>query len=172
LWVPLAAALMLVITGVFIGRMIFTGDYLNERSAQTAAVLDPAVVAEFNELVGQYLDRAQMILMGLDNLEAGDEVFDLRHQQRVSQQLLRQGRVLKSHQAVVTDQQYGILVDEIERVLLQFANSEQNDFDWTVRLIQEGIEENSILLKITLTRLDRKGARPRQVPLKTSSIIA
>lgn len=160
-WVPVAAAVLLVATGIFIGR----STYLSRTGAPAharAAVLDPALVAEFNTLAGRYLERSRILLLGLGNFDTEYDdpaVFNFSQQQMISQELLYQGRELRSHKVAASNQGLQYLVDEIELILLQLANSEGENLKWTIQLVQEGIEKNSILLKITLTGLgpDREG---------------
>jgi hypothetical protein len=154
-WISVAAAVLLVATGIFIGQSLYVGRSADGAYAR-ASVFDPAVVAEFNSLASTYLERSKVILIGLDNFDPRNDdlsTMNFSRQQRFSQELLRQGRELKSHQVMAADPSMHLLVEEIERVLLQLANSEGEDYRWTISLVQEGIDKNSILLKITLVEL-------------------
>lgn len=158
---PLAAALLLVATGIYIGRSIYLdrpgGGY---PAATGAAVLDPAAVAEFNSLASRYLERSRVLLLGLDNFDTEYDdpaVIDFSQQQMISQELLYQGRELRNHQVAASNQGLQYLIDEIEIILLQVANSEDENLRWTIQLVQEGVDKNAILLKITLTELGPDG---------------
>ncbi len=159
-WVMVTAAVLLVATGIFIGR----STYLSRTGAPTharAAVLDPALVAEFNTLAGRYLERSKVILLGMDNFDVSEDdlvTLDFSRQQLLSQELVHQGRELKMHQVAATNEGLRMLIEEIERILMQLANSEGEEQEWTIRLIQDGIEKNSILLKITLEELGQSEA--------------
>ena len=159
--VPLAAALLLVATGIYIGRSIYLGRPRSGYPAATgAALLDPAAVAEFNSLASRYLERSRVLLLGVDNFDTGYDdpaVIDFSQQQMISQGLLYQGRELRSHKVAASNQGLQHLIDEIELILLQLANSEGDNLKWTIQLVQEGIDKNAILLKITLTELGPDG---------------
>lgn len=174
-WISVAAAVLLVATGIYIGQSGFFGRP-ETGAAMQATVFDPALVAEFNELAASYLERSKMVLMGLDNFNPrldDPATLNITHQRSLSEELLLQGRLLRSHQVAAADPRLQILIDEIERVLLQVANSRGEDPMWTVRLVQEGIDNNSILLRITLVEIDQadEPADAVEQTVKTSSIL-
>lgn len=155
-WITAAAAVLLVATGVFIGRSIYMSQSGGAAAAARAGVFDPAAVAEFNSLASRYLERSRVLLLGLGNFDTEYDdpaVIDLSRQQMISQELLYQGRELRSHQVAASNQGLQYLIDQIELILLQLANSEGENLKWTIQLVQEGIDKNAILLKITLTEL-------------------
>ncbi|MCH8328312.1 MAG: zf-HC2 domain-containing protein [Candidatus Marinimicrobia bacterium] len=165
-----AAALLLVAVGIFIGR-INPANYGGVQ-AQAAAVLSPALTAEFNEQFGHYLERTKMILLGMDNyqLEEGTSGDNLDHQRAISRELLAQGRDLKAHAAISSNASVGYLIDDIERILLQLANSDDGDLELTVEIIQSGMQRNGIMLKINLTQIGRIHREQREIDPKTSSV--
>ena len=165
-----AAALLLVAVGIFIGRI--NPQNLGGVQAQSAAVLNPALTAEFNEQFGSYLDRTKMILLGMDNYqpEEGPNEENLDHQRAISRELLHQGRDLKAHAAISANASVGYLIDDIERILLQLANSDDGDLELTIQIIQSGMQRNGVLLKITLTELSRIHREQLEIQLKASSV--
>ncbi|UCD38977.1 MAG: zf-HC2 domain-containing protein [Fidelibacterota bacterium] len=174
-WVSLAAAILLVATGIFIGQSGFFSR-LETGAPVQATVFDPALVAEFNQLASSYLERSKMVLMGLDNFNPrtdDPETLNISRQRSLSEELLLQGRMLRNHQVTTADPRLQMLIDEIERVLLQVANSGGEDPLWTVTLVQEGIDNNSILLRISLVEIDRdkEPAETKEPAVKTSSIL-
>ncbi len=159
-WISVAAAVLLIATGVYIGRSIYVSQPDGAPAAARAEVIDPAVVAEFNSLASRYLERSRVLLLGLDNFDTEYDdpaVIDFPRQQMISQELLYRGRELRSHQVAASNQGLQYLIDQIELVLLQLANSEGQNLKWTIQLLQEGIDKNAILLKITLTELGPDG---------------
>lgn len=173
--IPIIAALLLVATGIFIGRTTLLQPPGQGAPVQ-ATVFDPSVIAEFNQLASSYLERSKMVLMGLDNFNPrldDPAALNISSHRHLSQELLLQGRILRNHQVASTDPRLQILIDEIERVLLQVANSGGDDPMWTIRMAQEGIDKNSILLRITLVEIE-----PSEIPaeeedqqVKTSSFL-
>ncbi|MEE9466208.1 MAG: hypothetical protein V3W14_11625, partial [Candidatus Neomarinimicrobiota bacterium] len=177
-WAPLAAALMLVVTGIFIGRALYLDRIvITGTPGQAATIIDAAVLDEFNQMLSQYMSRSKVALMGLDNFDMTEdqEIFDLPRHQLVYQDIIRRGRNLQRHEAASQDERFILLVAEIERILLQIANSDDADMDWSLQIAREGIEQNSILLKITLTEMHRQSAPERREqklpPAKKSSIL-
>jgi hypothetical protein len=141
-----------------------------------ATVFDPSLIAEFNELASSYLERTKMVLMGLNNFDPRMDdpaALNVSRHRDLSQELLLQGRMLRNHQVTAADPRMQILIDEIERVLLQVANSSGEDPMWTVRMAQEGIDKNSILLRITLVEIEQTEmpADEGEPQVKTSSFL-
>ncbi len=66
-----AGAMLLVATGIFIGRINLDG-LGGTAVTQSAAVMDPRLVADFDAELGAYLERTKLVLMGLENLQSGD----------------------------------------------------------------------------------------------------
>ena len=166
-WITAAAAVLLVATGVFIGRSIYMSQSGGAAAAARAGVFDPAAVAEFNSLASRYLERSRVLLLGLDNFDTEYDdpaVIDFSRQQLISQELLYQGRELRGHRVAASNQGLQYLIDQIEIILLQLANSEGENLKWTIQLVQEGIEKNTILLKITLTELGPDGEGGPEMP--------
>ena len=175
-WISVAAAVLLVATGIFIGQSGFFGRP-ETGTAMQATVFDPGLVAEFNELAADYMKRSKMVLLGLNNFDTrldDPAALDITRQRDLSQELLFQGRLLRSHQVAAADPRLQILIDEIERVLLQVANSRGEDPRWTIQMVQEGIDKNSILLRITLVEIDQidEPDEAEEPTVQTSSILS
>ncbi len=177
--VPIAAALLLVATGIYIGRSI----YLDHSPtglpvASKAAVLDPVAIAEYNNLARSYLERANVVLLGLDNFDTEYDdpaAIDFYQLQTVSQELLYQGRELRNHQATASNPNLQSLIDLNELILLTLANSDENQNPrWTIRLVQEGIDNNSILMRISMTEAEtdvEERSEPLTPPAVESSVL-
>ena len=173
--VPVAAALLLIATGIFIGRTTILR-VPGQGAPMQATVFDPGLIAEFNDLASSYLERSKIVLMGLNNFNPrldDPNALNISSHRHLSQEVLRQGRALRNHQVATADPRLQFLIDEIERVLLQVANSGGDDPMWTIRMAQEGIDKNSILLRITLVEIE-----PTEIPAveeepqaKTSSFL-
>jgi hypothetical protein len=136
-----------------------------------------AAALQFNQDAYRYLDRAKTLLTGIQNVDVRRDdlrVLDIPRQQLISQELLQQARELRNTPQEVADSRIRELVEEIELVLLPLANSEGANLRWTIHLVQEGIARNAILLKITLTELDREqepASEPEIPPAKRSAVI-
>lgn len=177
--VPIVAALLLVATGIYIGRSLYLDRSITGLPVATeASVLDPVAVAEFNDLASSYLERAKVVLLGLDNFDTeydNPAAIDFYQLQTVSQELLYQGRELRGHRAAASNQNLQTLIDLNELILLTLANSDESQNpNWTIRLVQEGIDNNSILLRISMTEAEadvEKRSEPLTPPAVESSVL-
>lgn len=154
-----AAAMLLVATGIFIGR-INLDSLGGDGHTVSAAVIDASLVADFDAEFSAYLERTKLVLLGLENLPS-DEVEsldDLSIHRHISQELLLQGRSLRGNVVMRSNQSLNLLIDDIERILLQLANSEDDDVDLTIQIIRAGMEQNALLFNITITELSRDEA--------------
>ena len=178
-WAPLAAALMLVVTGVFIGRALYLDRIIiSAPASQVATVMDPVALAEFNQMFTRYLAGSKVALLGLDNfdLEEDLDIIDFPGQRRIYREIIHRGRDLRQHQAAAYDPRLLMLILEIERLMLPLANGDREDLVWSLQLAREGIQENSVLLKITLTELGRQAPdiqedRPAPAAKKSALLI-
>lgn len=156
-WIGAAAAILILLTGIFIGREIaITGIDRKDSEIAAAGVFAPGTMLEFNRLAERYLERSKTLLLGLGNFDHDEddlEMFDFPLYQYVSQEVVRQGRVLRDHPVAFSNEQIQRLISELEPIFLQLANSEDESLEWTIQLIQNGMENHAILLKINLTAL-------------------
>ena len=150
-----AAAVALVVVGVFIGRTVFSPqrtavDLARQTSALGPAESDPILLAR------DYIDRSKPVLLALVNYDASSEdpyVLDLPLQKRVSQELVTQAGEIKSGLKEPGQRRLRELVAELETVLLQIANLEaENDLE-AVEFVRQGVENGGLLLKINLSEM-------------------
>jgi len=93
-------------------------------------------------------------MLGMKHMEyTPDNGIDLTGQRELSRALLREGRRLRTHRVADSNPEVEALVSELETLLLQLANSSGEDLDWTVKMIQDGLNQKSIIFQITLTEL-------------------
>ncbi len=150
----IAAAVLLVITGVFLGRVSLDTPGHNTTANYQAATFAPADIAEFQDMLAGYLARSKALMLGMEHMEYSPEGdTDLTGQRALSKALLREGRRLSNHRVADSNPQVARLVAELETLLLQLANSTVDDLDWTIKMIQDGLDQKSIIFQITLTEL-------------------
>ncbi len=145
-----AAALVLIVVGVFIGRMIFM---------PSVPAIQQAAQQPRGELIHRtqnYIERSKLILLALVNFDPATEdpyALDLPHQQQVSRDLVQEASLLKSDLAKSDQRRLGELIANLEMILLQIANLEsENDFE-SIELVKEGMDRQGILMEINLTDL-------------------
>lgn len=150
-----AAAVALVVLGVFIGRLVFSPQPTAVEVARQTAPLGPAE-SDPVLLARDYIDRSKPVLLALVNYDASSEdpyALDLPLQKRVSQELVTQAGAIKSGLKEPGQRRLRELVAELETVLLQIANLEaENDLE-AVEFVRQGVENGGLLLKINLSEM-------------------
>ncbi len=166
-----AAAVLLVVVGIFIGRM-----WLLPPSAgvPTAALTSGTTAASSLELASRtrnYVQRSKMVLMAIVNFDADAEdpyTLDLPYKQRLSRELVQEADWLKQGLADARQRRLQELVVDLEAVLLQIANLEASEDLSAIELVQTGVQSRGIFLKMHLAEVNRPwdefGARAETPP--------
>jgi len=155
-----AAAVVLIVVGVFIGRMLFTpsASEIQQASQQPGVSAQQQPGTELVHRTQDYIERSKLILLALVNFDPATEdpyALDLPYQQRVSKELVQEASYLKRELAESDQERLENLIVDLERVLLQIANLEsENDFE-AIELVKEGVNSRGILMEINLTDLRR-----------------
>ncbi len=170
-----AAAIVLIVVGVFIGRMIFTPSTpeIQQASRQPGIVSPQQQGIELVHRTRNYIERSKLILLALVNFDPATEdpyALDLPFQQQVSRELVQEASYLKRELAESDQERLENLIIDLERVLLQIANLEsENDFE-AIDLIKEGANSRGILMQINFTDLRRSfQKRNESMPSKRPS---
>ena len=155
-----AAALMLIVVGVFIGRMVFlpSAQEFQQASQQPGLNTPLQPGTELVHRTQDYIERSKLILIALVNFDPATEdpyALDLPYQQQMSKELVQEASYLKKELAGSDQERIENLIVDLERVLLQIANLEsENDFD-AIELVKEGVNSRGILMQINFTDLRR-----------------
>jgi hypothetical protein len=107
--------------------------------------------------VNDYLDRSRTLLIGIVNMPSGvgrEAKIDLTLESAISHDLVSEARSLKEELRSPRAARARDLIAELELLLLQIANLEKNQESVGVNLIREGLERGSIMLRITIERMD------------------
>jgi hypothetical protein len=150
-----AAAVVLVVLGIFIGRTVFSPqripvDLAKQTLQSKQGESDPVLRAR------DYIDRSKPVLLSLVNYDPASEdpyALDLPLQKRVSQELVIQAGALKSDLKEPGQRRLRELVSELETVLLQIANLEADNDLEAVEIVKQGVESGGLLLKINLSEM-------------------
>jgi hypothetical protein len=163
-----AAAVALIIIGIFIGRTLFSPSISGVQHASQQLDLAPQPQSE-TVLVNRsqdYIERSKLILLALVNFDPSIEdpyALDLPFQKQVSKELLLEAAYLKNELAKSDQERLENLIASLEIILLQIANLEsENDLD-AIELVRDGIDRQGILMEINLTDL-RLSKRPSRKP--------
>jgi hypothetical protein len=169
-----AAAVVLVILGVVIGRLT-VGDRVSRQTA-TGTVPEGGQPFTFEQAtrVNNYLDRSRTLLIGILNEPAasgGGTVPDFQAQSSASRQLVREGRSLQDELSAPDAARARRLISELELIFLQIANLEQRMNLEGVAVVRAGSNQSGILLRINLEQmdLDDRAAKASSEHQKTQS---
>ena len=155
-----AAALALIIAGIFVGRTIFSPPRVPLEVARQAVQAPPVQSGQDDPVLRarNYVDRSKLVLLALVNYDPRSEDpygLDLPLQKQVSQQLVKQAGGLKSDLKDPSQRRLRELVVDLETILLQIANLEsKNDLE-AVEFVKQGVENRGLLLKINLNEMGR-----------------
>ena len=124
--------------------------------------------------VGSHLDRSEMILVELSNAQPAaksHQLINISTEQRRAENLINENRLYRQTAQQQGDAALAGVLDDLERVLLDFARSPQEVTPAQFETIQRRIEARGILFKV---RVVGKDVRQRQekstpAPAKNSS---
>jgi len=166
-WKPLAVAgamaalvVLAFVIGVRQGRHEIGGDV-----ADAGKVRERVLVVA----VGDHLGRSEMMLMELENAppaESGQKVIDISTTQRRAEDLVEENRLYRQTALKEGDQAMASTLDELERVLLDIANSPDEVTPAQFEALRKRIEAKGILFKVRVVNQDlrarEKAAQPSQ----------
>ena len=145
-WGMAAAVAMMVIAAFLAGR--FTRP---PGPPQQASGPIPDQVRERILLVavGDHLERSQMMLVELLNADGGPTV-DMTGDRQRAEELITAGRIYGQRAAGAGDTAVAVVLEELERVLLDVAHSPEQLSHAELEAIQKRIKDRGILLKVRL----------------------
>jgi hypothetical protein len=153
-----AAAVALIVIGVFIGRAFFSPSI---RGVQLASQRPDIAIPQQPESTlihrsQDYIERTKLILLALVNFDPSIEdsyALNLPYQKQVSKELVKEAGFLKKELAESDQERLENLIASLEIILLQIANLEsENDLD-AIAFVKDGINTTGILMEINLTDL-------------------
>jgi hypothetical protein len=118
--------------------------------------------------VGDHLGRTEMVLMELENAPAqkGQKAINFSETQRRAEDLVEENRLYRQTALNEGDQAMASTLDELERVLLDIANSPDELTPAAFETIRKRIEEQGLLFKVRVVKqgLDERKANPDAKP--------
>jgi hypothetical protein len=99
-------------------------------------------------VIGDHLDRSQVLLAELVNASPGN--LDLADERARARDLVSENRLLRQTAARIGDVSHAALLDELERVLLDVANSPSNASAADLETLQQRIESEGLLFKVRI----------------------
>ena len=170
-----AAALLLVVLGIYIGRMVFYPPTSEVQQARQQPAIGSQVEqsAEYINRAQNYIERSKLILLALINFDPETEdsyALNLPFQRQVSRELVREASFLKQGVADSDQRHLKDLITDLEVILLQIANLEsENDFE-AIELVKKGADSRGILLQIHVSDFHQSTkVRDKTTPPSTAS---
>jgi hypothetical protein len=151
-----AAAVVLILLGVIIGKVYFTKTGGTQQIVRTAPKPDIVQTAA-NERAHRFLQRSELLLLGFVNAPHA-ETSDVAYSRKVSGELIQEGRVLESTLTSPEQRKLRRLVSDLQIILLQIANLEEEHDLPEIEMVKSGAERTGILLQINLELMRAKNS--------------
>jgi hypothetical protein len=150
------ASILLVVVGIFLGRILFTPDQaVDQATTMAQAVSEPVSQINVSQRAFDYIQRSKLIVLAISNFDSENQdpyVLDLPYQQQVSRELVQEASWLKEELSGRRNRRLQELVSDLEVILLQIANLEEESDVSVIELIQDGVKNRGILFKIHLAQ--------------------
>lgn len=162
-WAAVGAVAMLVVAAFIVGRW-------TKHPATGTETLDASRVRErvLVVAVGEHLGRSEMVLVELSNAEPKDgkqKAVNIGAEQRRAEDLLEENRLYRQTALQEGDAALASTLDELERVLLDVANSPEEISAAQLESMQKRIEAHGILFKVRVVGKELRGRTPDTKPL-------
>lgn len=135
-----------------------------EQFAVRQAQSDSSLVlahAKNQERIGEYFRRSKTLLIGIANLKTDRQSdLDLSLERKVSRDLIRETRFIK-YQPI--NNRTEKLVRDLEKILIELANTEEDIDLPNVELIRSGIHQENLLFKIRMAEASFESAEPQRI---------
>lgn len=159
------AALILAayFAGVRVGRKTPGGD--GTSVAGTEKVRERVLVVA----VGEHLGKSEMMLVELANTEPrkGEKLVNISSEQKRAEALVEENRLYRQTALNEGDQAMASTLDELERVLLDIANSPDEVTTAQFESLQKRIEAKGILFKVRVVNQDLREREKSNRPSPT-----
>jgi hypothetical protein len=123
--------------------------------------------------VGDHLGRSEMVLVELANTEPekGQKLINISAEQKRAEDLVDENRLYRQTALREGDTAMASTLEELERVLLDIANSPDEVTPAQFESIQKRIAAKGILLKVRVVKqeLHQRQAGPAEVPAQSNS---
>ncbi len=153
-WALAGAMAALLLLAFFLGRT-------HPLEAPSSAAISPQVRERILMVaVGDHLERSQMILVELSNAPSKGRV-DISSEQRAASELVGENRLYRQTALNAGETGVASVLDELERVLIEVANSPSEVSSKQMESLQKRIESQGILFKVRVIGSEvRERAKP------------
>jgi hypothetical protein len=119
--------------------------------------------------VGDHLEKSQMMLVELTNAEAGKKGFDISGEQERARALLTENRLYQQSAERVGDPAVNKVLDDLERVLIEVANSPSDLDKQQLADLQQQIESQGLLFRVRVLESKVNSKVKEQAPARPAS---
>jgi len=159
----------LVIAAFYLGRISGPGTPVETVNVNQNQVRERVLVVA----VGEHLGKSEMVLVELSNTQpaSGQKLINIAAAQRRAENLVEENRLYRQTALEGGDKAMVSTLDELERVLLDVANSPDAVTPAQFESIQKRIAEHGILLKVRVVRQELRTAETggKSQPAQTDS---
>ena len=170
-WEGLFETRRLVVVGamaVLILAAYFTGIHVGKKNTGSTNMAGAEKVRErvLVVAVGEHLGKSEMMLVELANTEPrGDEkLVNISSEQKRAEALVAENRLYRQTALKEGDQAMASTLDELERVLLDIANSPDEITPAQFESLQKRIEAKGILFKVRVVNQDLREREKNERP--------
>jgi hypothetical protein len=161
-----AAAVIVLVAGAFFAGRMMPHDHAAESRTVTA---DQAREGILLVDVGEHLDRSQTMLVELVNADARDAAVDLTTEREYAEDLLAANRLYRQSAAQTGDIALSHLLDELERLLVEFAASPDQLPAADLERVQQRIAAKDLLFKVRVVSSAIKARQKEQTRSRTAA---
>jgi hypothetical protein len=160
--VTFATVTALILLAFFVGR-VSKSPVPGEGMADVYKVRERVLVVA----VGEHLGRSEMILMELANAqpEPGQKLMNMSSVQKRAEDLVEENRLYRQTASRDGDTAMANTLEELERVLLDIANSPDEVTPAQFESLQKRIESKGILFKVRVVNQDLREREKAKKPL-------
>ena len=101
--------------------------------------------------VGQHLERSQMVLAELVNMEPKERT-DIAPERAVARSLVDENRLYRQTAQAAGDTRIASVLDDLERILVEIANSPEDPTPDQLEVLRRRIESEGLLFKVRVVR--------------------
>jgi hypothetical protein len=165
----------LVIAAFFAGKKVGPGNTGGSETAVEAASAEKVRERVLIVAVGDHLGKSEMVLVELSHAspaDSGKKLINISAEQKRAESLVEENRLYRQTALEGGDNAMASTLDELERVLMDVANSPAEVTPAQFDSIQKRIAEHGILLKVRVVRQELRTAETgrKSQPAQTDSM--
>jgi hypothetical protein len=141
IWILGTATAILLLLAFFAGRLT---QPVSKGVTAAANVRERVLLVA----VGDHLDRSQMVLAELSNAPDGKGKIDISSEQHIAQDLLDDNRLYRQTAHSTGDTAVASVLDDLERVLVEVANSPSEVTPEQFEQLRQEIRERGLVFKV------------------------